>query len=292
LSLRIREAEKDVQRLVHEELSDDQQRPSGRKSSDVDLERQQQKHDIYAHDGGSDDDLSDGAGEDSDESYDALEARFHGLEEEVAILVADVHDLALYTKLNVTGFMKILKVGSFHSYLTPTTDLHLNQKHDVKFSCLIVFASLMHLARNKLSFSLNLRSYNNTSRSALSTNTTGTPSSSNFPNSTTLFVLVVILFKAIPVLEAIKVPSSVKPPSTGSIQITLSPLSWPFYGISLYWVVLLVENALPTLRLTLLVFNPDKDFETKDSGMLISFDYMYTTHVLSNHINLFRQRGS
>jgi SPX domain protein involved in polyphosphate accumulation len=32
------------------------------------------------------------------------------LEEEVANLVADVHDLALYTKLNITGFMKILKV--------------------------------------------------------------------------------------------------------------------------------------------------------------------------------------
>ncbi|KAH9928705.1 VTC domain-containing protein [Fomitopsis serialis] len=31
------------------------------------------------------------------------------LEEEVATLVADVHDLALYTKLNITGFMKILK---------------------------------------------------------------------------------------------------------------------------------------------------------------------------------------
>lgn len=44
------------------------------------------------------------------ESFDALEERFHGLEEEVANLVADVHDLALYTKLNITGFMKILKV--------------------------------------------------------------------------------------------------------------------------------------------------------------------------------------
>jgi SPX domain protein involved in polyphosphate accumulation len=40
-----------------------------------------------------------------------LEERFHGLEEEVAILVADVHDLALYTKLNITGFMKILKAS-------------------------------------------------------------------------------------------------------------------------------------------------------------------------------------
>jgi len=114
LSRRIREAEKDVQRLVQEELSDDQQRPPKHSSSslDVDPERQQDTHDAYGHDGGSDDEISDGEGEDSDESYDALEARFHGLEEEVAILVADVHDLALYTKLNVTGFMKILKVDS------------------------------------------------------------------------------------------------------------------------------------------------------------------------------------
>lgn len=43
-------------------------------------------------------------------SIDALEDQFVALEEEVATLVADVHDLALYTKLNITGFMKILKV--------------------------------------------------------------------------------------------------------------------------------------------------------------------------------------
>ena len=43
-------------------------------------------------------------------SVDALEDQFMLLEEEVATLVADVHDLALYTKLNITGFMKILKV--------------------------------------------------------------------------------------------------------------------------------------------------------------------------------------
>lgn len=112
MSRRIREAEKDVQRLVQEDLSDERRRRSKQSSLsvDVDIERQQETDDAYAHDGGSDDDLSDGAGDDSDESYDALEARFHGLEEEVAILVADVHDLALYTKLNVTGFMKILKV--------------------------------------------------------------------------------------------------------------------------------------------------------------------------------------
>lgn len=71
-----------------------------------------QPRDPYAQDEGSDDDISDVEDEEgSDESYDALEERFHGLEEDVAILVADVHDLALYTKLNITGFMKILKVS-------------------------------------------------------------------------------------------------------------------------------------------------------------------------------------
>ena len=78
-----------------------------------DAEGQQEPRDDFAQDEGSDDDLSDDEGKSSDESYDALEERFHGLEEEVAILVADVHDLALYTKLNITGFMKILKVGIF-----------------------------------------------------------------------------------------------------------------------------------------------------------------------------------
>lgn len=117
LSRRIREAEKDVQRLVQEELPALRRSEHGSSLSDVDPERQQRLHDTYAHDTGSDDDLSDGAGEESDESYDALEARFHGLEEEVAVLVADVHDLALYTKLNVTGFMKILKVYTFYYIL-------------------------------------------------------------------------------------------------------------------------------------------------------------------------------
>lgn len=61
----------------------------------------------YGPDEGSDDeeDL-----EGSGDSYDELEDLFHGLEVEVATLVADVHDLALYTKLNITGFLKILKV--------------------------------------------------------------------------------------------------------------------------------------------------------------------------------------
>ena len=59
--------------------------------------------------GSDDDDESIGHGDD-EHSLDEIEEQFHLLEEEVANLVADVHDLALYTKLNVTGFMKILKV--------------------------------------------------------------------------------------------------------------------------------------------------------------------------------------
>ena len=42
-------------------------------------------------------------------SDDGLEEKFRELEEEVAVLVADVHDLSLFTKLNFTGFVKIVK---------------------------------------------------------------------------------------------------------------------------------------------------------------------------------------
>ena len=96
-----------MQKLVAEDKADDEE-PD-------DLERQQSRH--VANVGETGDDLTDeeddhdhDVADSEDESYDALEDRFHGLEEEVAILVADVHDLALYTKLNITGFMKILKV--------------------------------------------------------------------------------------------------------------------------------------------------------------------------------------
>lgn len=74
-----------------------------------------QDWDTLHQDGGSDDDDTDEEGttltdDESTQSLDALEEQFRLLEEEVANLVADVHDLALYTKLNITGFMKILKV--------------------------------------------------------------------------------------------------------------------------------------------------------------------------------------
>ncbi len=93
----------------------------------TDLESQQRNHEDYDHDGGSDDDLTDDEDNLTDESYDALEDRFHGLEEDVAILVADVHDLALYTKLNITGFMKILKVSYFQY------DIFSNRSLIIKF---------------------------------------------------------------------------------------------------------------------------------------------------------------
>lgn len=110
LSRRIRDAEKDVQRLVTEDYVSDH--PNDLPSpSDQDPESQHRES--YDPDAGSDDDDTDD-GHDH-ESFDALEDRFHGLEEEVATLVADVHDLALYTKLNITGFMKILKVRPFRA---------------------------------------------------------------------------------------------------------------------------------------------------------------------------------
>lgn len=81
----------------------------------VDLEQQQ--HTVHAEDGGSEDDADDADSDDdalgdesSSKSADTFEEQFRWLEEEVATLVADVHDLALYSKLNLTGFMKILKV--------------------------------------------------------------------------------------------------------------------------------------------------------------------------------------
>ena len=68
-----------------------------------------QREPSAVQDAGSDDDDTDDEGS-TTMSVDALEDQFQSLEEEVATLVADVHDLALYTKLNITGFMKILKV--------------------------------------------------------------------------------------------------------------------------------------------------------------------------------------
>ncbi|KAK0235925.1 VTC domain-containing protein [Armillaria nabsnona] len=112
LSRRIRDAEKDVKRLVEDETScsvDHQRHATTADESAQRPDPEAQQRESYEEDGGSDDDDETNEELTDDESYDALENRFHGLEEEVANLVADVHDLALYTKLNITGFMKILK---------------------------------------------------------------------------------------------------------------------------------------------------------------------------------------
>ncbi|PWN47838.1 putative VTC4-vacuolar transporter chaperone [Violaceomyces palustris] len=56
-----------------------------------------------ADDAGSDDEF------DSETEEDSFEERFVELEERLAVIIADVHDLALFTKLNYTGFHKIVK---------------------------------------------------------------------------------------------------------------------------------------------------------------------------------------
>ncbi|EMD34016.1 hypothetical protein CERSUDRAFT_107790 [Gelatoporia subvermispora B] len=104
LSTRIKEAEKAVKRLVTSEYLNGHQAEGSHASTDAEA---QQRRDIVTQDAGSDDDTDDEGADDM--SVDALEDQFIALEEEVATLVADVHDLALYTKLNITGFMKILK---------------------------------------------------------------------------------------------------------------------------------------------------------------------------------------
>ncbi|THH15785.1 hypothetical protein EW146_g4745 [Bondarzewia mesenterica] len=119
LSRRIKDAQRQVKRLVADEyVSEESQlhlrHPSqAEPSTDRTDPEVQQARDRLEQDAGSDDDDESVGGEgegDSDiQSVDALEDQFHLLEEEVATLVADVHDLALYTKLNITGFMKILK---------------------------------------------------------------------------------------------------------------------------------------------------------------------------------------
>ncbi|KDN38393.1 SPX-domain-containing protein [Tilletiaria anomala UBC 951] len=61
---------------------------------------------VYAHDDvGTDDEID----SDADEEDDNYEAHFMDLEERLAVIIADVHDLALFTKLNYTGFHKIVK---------------------------------------------------------------------------------------------------------------------------------------------------------------------------------------
>ncbi|KAF8318449.1 SPX-domain-containing protein [Clavulina sp. PMI_390] len=114
LSRRINDAENRVKQLVvrhdNEAPQDEEAAPSQPLAGDVDIEAGRTNGVSLAEDEGSDDDEPDYHGDDSDlESEIDEEAQYHNLEEEVATLVADVHDLSLYTKLNFTGFIKILK---------------------------------------------------------------------------------------------------------------------------------------------------------------------------------------
>ncbi|KAI5119433.1 hypothetical protein M0805_009884 [Coniferiporia weirii] len=140
LAHRISNAEGDVHRLVKEEeayhanlaaLSGQQNEEQSRGKSNSITDVEDQRRDVHGNDGGSDDDVEDDSDDDalgdeaSGKSADTFEEQFRWLEEEVATLVADVHDLALYSKLNLTGFMKILKKQTgrtmkenfIHSYL-------------------------------------------------------------------------------------------------------------------------------------------------------------------------------
>lgn len=134
MTSRIETLEKEVLSLVAkasaEDSSDDNSsRGHGRTPRDTEAAVETYDDD----DGGSDDDDV-GADNDTETdhmSLDEIEERFKELEEEVAVLVADVHDLALFTKLNFTGFMKIVKK---HDKLTgfalkPTFNKDFLDKH-------------------------------------------------------------------------------------------------------------------------------------------------------------------
>ncbi|RPD74979.1 SPX-domain-containing protein [Lentinus tigrinus ALCF2SS1-7] len=110
LSRRINDAEKAVKRLVSSaEFTNGHGHGHHQTESSATDTEAQQRRDEVTQDAGSDDDDDMGDEDEDTLSIDALEDQFMLLEEEVATLVADVHDLALYTKLNITGFMKILK---------------------------------------------------------------------------------------------------------------------------------------------------------------------------------------
>jgi SPX domain protein involved in polyphosphate accumulation len=108
LSERIESLEKTVHGLVKAYDSQQGNGNGGDKPSSSQLESQNQE-DAAALDGGSDDEDDGADDEDETRSEASYDETFKDMEEEVATLVADVHDLALYTKLNFTGFMKIVK---------------------------------------------------------------------------------------------------------------------------------------------------------------------------------------
>lgn len=109
----IQQLEEEVKGLVEKAgysdggTSDEDDRADNEATTPGDVERN--VRDRRDDDAGSDDDDDDDEDVSSDMLIDAIEERFRELEEQVAVLVADVHDLALFTKLNFTGFIKIVK---------------------------------------------------------------------------------------------------------------------------------------------------------------------------------------
>lgn len=102
-----------LEKEVFEFVQKQQQREAEGASEDgaADREAGDVERNVRSHaddDGGSDDDDDDDE-EGSTMSEGDVEERFREFEDEVAVLVADVHDLALFTKLNFTGFQKIVK---------------------------------------------------------------------------------------------------------------------------------------------------------------------------------------
>jgi len=118
---KITELEKEVVGLVEKagmedhEDDEEEEEDAGKHRTAGDVERNVKSH--RDDDGGSDDDDDDDDDGGSAMSVDETEERFRELEEEVAVLVADVHDLALFTKLNFTGFVKIVKKHDVRSHL-------------------------------------------------------------------------------------------------------------------------------------------------------------------------------
>jgi hypothetical protein len=113
--VKIDDLEKEVLGLVEkasEEDDEDDEEEEGTKRTPGDMERNVNEDD-HDQDGGSDDEDED---DDSAMSVGGIEERFRELEEEVSVLVADVHDLALFTKLNFTGFVKIVKKHDVSSF--------------------------------------------------------------------------------------------------------------------------------------------------------------------------------
>ncbi|VDC07531.1 unnamed protein product [Peniophora sp. CBMAI 1063] len=110
LATRIRNTEKAVKRLVADEQAHLRHSHSQDPSGDPEQQFVEDNHpDAGSDDEDESDDEGHGALSSEDDASVDRDEQFVVLEEEVAELVADVHDLALFSKLNFTGFMKILK---------------------------------------------------------------------------------------------------------------------------------------------------------------------------------------